>query len=96
MSYPVLAEIPVKPEHLEDAVTAVSGILEITRAEAGCGQFALHRAADGSSRLFIYERWQDRAAFDSHHAQPYVQAIYRSYESWLAGPVLINELVDVD
>ena len=96
MSYPVLAEIPVKPEYLEDAVTAVSGILEVTRAEPGCGQFTLHRAADGSSRLFIYERWQDRAAFDFHHAQPYVQAVYRSYESWLAGPIVINELVDVD
>ncbi len=96
MSYPVFAEIPVKPEYLDDAIAAVRAIVPTTLGEDGCEQFTLHRAADGSARLFIYERWRDRAAFEFHHAQPYTVAVYKSYETWLAGPVTITELTDAN
>jgi quinol monooxygenase YgiN len=96
VSYPVFAEIPVKPEYLDDPIAAVRGIVSETLAEDGCEQFLLHRAADGSARLFIYERWRDRAAFEFHHAQPYTLSVYKSYETWLAGPVTITELTDAN
>jgi quinol monooxygenase YgiN len=96
MTYPVLAEVPLKPESFEAAVAAVRAIVPATLAEEGCEQFSLHRAADGGPRLFIYERWRDRGAFDFHHSQPYTRDVYRSYEQWLDGPVKITELSDLD
>ena len=95
MSYPVFAEILIKTEYLADAIAAVRGITPATLAENGCEQFSLHQAADKSSKLFIYERWRDRAAFDFHHAQSYTTSVYKSYETWLAGEVKITELTDV-
>ena len=96
MSYVVLAKVPVKPEFMDAAKATVSAILPETRAEAGCELFALHDPADTSSALIIYERWRDRDAFDFHHAQAYTREVYRHYENWLAGPVSITELRDID
>ncbi|CAA9510523.1 MAG: hypothetical protein AVDCRST_MAG91-1600 [uncultured Sphingomonadaceae bacterium] len=95
MSYAVWAEVPIKSEHFEAACEAVADIVVETRGEAGCHRFEPYRAADGSPTVLIHERWNDRAAFDFHHAQDYTRAVYRKYEDWLSGPVRIRELSDL-
>ena len=85
MSYTVFATIPVKPEHMEDAVNAVAAIVPATRGEAGCLAFEPKRLADGSSTIMIFEEWTDRAAFDFHHAQDYTKDVFTKYEGWLSG-----------
>jgi len=91
MSYTVFATIPVKPEHLDDARDAVAAIVPQTRDEAGCEHFEPYRAADGTSNLYIFERWADRAAFDFHHAQDYTKAVFAQYENWLRdAPTLVE------
>ncbi len=85
----VFATITPKPEHLTEALAAIEGILAATRAEDGCLQFDLHRGT-GTGRLHLYEIWADRDAFDSHHARPYTQAVFRQYEAWLAEPVALT------
>jgi quinol monooxygenase YgiN len=82
----VFATITPKPEHLSEAIAAVKGIMADTRAEEGCIQFDLHEGIE-TGRLHLYEVWADRDAFDTHHAQPYTQAVYKQYEAWLAAPV---------
>ena len=96
MSYTVFATIDLKPESFDAATAAVAAIVPATAAEEGCEQFTVHRAADGAPRLYIYERWRDRAAFDFHHAQPYTVEVYEQYRDWLAGGVTITELTDVN
>ncbi|MFC3214307.1 MULTISPECIES: putative quinol monooxygenase [Novosphingobium] len=95
MSYTVFATIPVKPEHLEDAREAVAGIVPRTRAEDGCEHFEPYRAADGSSNLYIFERWADRAAFDFHHAQEYTKDVFAKYEGWLRGAPTLVEVTEL-
>ncbi|HKR18175.1 putative quinol monooxygenase [Rhizorhapis sp.] len=91
MSYTVFATIPVKPEHLDDAREAVAAIVAQTRAEPGCEHFEPYRAADGSSNLYIFERWANRSAFDFHHAQDYTQAVFEKYKVWLReAPALVE------
>ncbi len=94
MALTYLAEIDLKPDCFDAARRAVAEIVSATRAERGCERFDPHPAADGSPRLYIYERWTDRAAFDHHHAQDYTRAVFRRYEDWLAGPVRMTELAD--
>lgn len=86
MSLSVFATVTPKPEHLSEAIAAVEGIISNTRAEEGCIRFDLHEGTQ-TGQLYLYEIWADRDAFDSHHVQPYTQAVYRQYESWLAAPV---------
>lgn len=95
MSYVAVAEVRVKPQHMDAACAAVLGIVSQTRAEPGCETFLVHRAADGSPRLFLYERWRDAAAFETHHAQDYTRAVYRRYETWLAEPPILTFLDDL-
>ncbi len=94
MALTYIAEIRLKPDCFDAAQQAVGKIVAVTRSEEGCDRFDPHPAADGSPTLYIYERWQDRAAFDFHHAQPYTRAVFKSYEDWLAGPVRMTELAD--
>jgi quinol monooxygenase YgiN len=95
MPYTVFAEVSIKPEFMAQACDAVDGIVAATRDEEGCEQFEPHRASNGDSAIYIYERWRDRAAFDFHHAQPYTREVYANYENWLAGPVCITELSEL-
>lgn len=86
MPLSVFATIQPKPECLEDARDAILGILPETRAEAGCQHFALHHNPETGS-LHLTEIWDDRAAFDAHHAQPYTRQVFERYEQLLATPV---------
>ena len=86
MPLSVFATVTPKPEHLSEAIAAIDRIIARTHAEEGCIQFDLHVGIE-SGRLHLYEVWADREAFDSHHAQPYTQAVYKQYEVWLAAPV---------
>ncbi|MCH2486932.1 MAG: antibiotic biosynthesis monooxygenase [Erythrobacter sp.] len=88
MSLFAFATITPKPEHLDEARAALENLLAPTRAEEGCLAFDLHEG-EGTGRLHLCEVWADRAAFDWHHAQDYVQDVYRAYEAWLAEPVEI-------
>jgi quinol monooxygenase YgiN len=94
MALTYLAEIDLKADCYDQACRAVAEIVPATRAEAGCERFDPHPAADGSPRLYIYERWADRAAFDHHHAQDYTRAVFKNYENWLAAPVRLTELAN--
>ncbi|MCG2841166.1 antibiotic biosynthesis monooxygenase [Sandaracinobacter sp. RS1-74] len=94
MALAYLAEVVLKPDCFDSACRAVGAIVQATRAETGCERFDPHPAADGSPRIFIYERWADQAAFDFHHAQPYTRDVFRAYEDWLAQPVRLTELAN--
>ncbi len=83
MSYTVFATITVKAEHMDAACAAVAAIVPATRAEQGCVAFEPRCAADGSARIFIFEEWADRAAFDFHHSQDYTKDVFAKYEGWL-------------
>ena len=90
----IFAQIKPKPEHYDDAKTAIIGILAQTREEPGCHQFQLNEGLEDDC-LYLYEEWQSQAALDDHYAQPYIVSVFDSYESWLAQPVNITKLTKV-
>ena len=95
MPLSAFATIHPKPEHFDDALAAVRNIVERTRSEAGCIEFVLHTAPDGTM-LYLYEVWRDQAALDAHYAQDYTRAVFEQYERWLAQPVAITFMRPVD
>ncbi len=89
MPLSVFATITPKPQHLDEARSAIRAILEPTRAESGCLTFELHDALQGG-QLHLFEIWTDEAALEAHHDQAYTRAVFRQYEDWLAEPPAIT------
>lgn len=59
-----------------DRVAALAAsMLEPSRAEAGCHQYDLHRDPDDPCVLFLYEQYDDAAAFDAHCASEHFRSI---------------------
>lgn len=83
----IFATIRPKPQHRTEALTAIQGILDMTRAEPGCHRFELNVDADGDDALYLVEHWKDDAALEAHYAQDYVKQVFAAYENWLAAPV---------
>lgn len=90
----LFAEITPKAEFFVAAQEAIVNILSRTRAEAGCQKFELYTAPDGRT-LYLVEAWANREALDTHHAQHYTAAVFKSYETWLAQPPRIAEMTAV-
>ncbi|WP_052249523.1 putative quinol monooxygenase [Tateyamaria sp. ANG-S1] len=85
----IFATIRPKPQHRADALAAIQGILDATRAEPGCHRFELNVDAGDDDALYLVEHWADDAALDAHYAHDYVQEVFAAYENWLAEPVQI-------
>jgi quinol monooxygenase YgiN len=46
-----------------------------TRAEPGCREFVALRSAEDPDAFVLHERYDDRAAFESHTASPHYEGI---------------------
>ncbi|KZX94855.1 antibiotic biosynthesis monooxygenase [Erythrobacter sp. HI0019] len=79
----VIAKIVPRSEHFEEARSAISGIVDRTRAESGCIEFRLSEDPQAGT-LHLYEEWRDEAALAEHHAQPYTSSVFKAYESRFA------------
>ncbi len=90
------ARITPKAEHFLAAKRAVIGILKQTRAEPGCRAFNLYEAREDAAHLYLHEVWDDSAALAFHHSQPYTRDVFASYVDWLACPVEITELRELN
>ena len=90
----VFAYITPKPEHFEDALSAVESIVDQTRAEAGCKQFSLYQALDHSC-FYLFEEWVAQDALDSHYEQPYTKVVFEKYKDWLSCPPAIVKMNSV-
>ncbi|HET9749603.1 MAG TPA: putative quinol monooxygenase, partial [Casimicrobiaceae bacterium] len=64
--YVVTVEFVVHPERVADFREKVVANARASRAERGCRQFDVCVARDDATRIFLYEVYDDRAAFDEH------------------------------
>ena len=73
--YVITVEFTIHPEHL---VTFMPLMLENARisreTEAGCRRFDVCRDPAQPERVFLYELYDDRAAFDAHLAAAHFKA----------------------
>lgn len=94
MTLTYLAEITPKPEFFDAAEAAVRDVIPATLAEEGCLAFTFY-ADDKREKLFIVETWADMAAFEFHHAQPYIKEVFAQYEGWLTKMPVLTEINEV-
>ncbi len=67
--YVVTVVFRVKPEHLDAFLPMMNAnAATSTASEPGCRQFDVCQHSDNPSEIFLYELYDDRAAFDAHLA----------------------------
>ncbi|MFZ1382324.1 MAG: putative quinol monooxygenase [Scrofimicrobium sp.] len=65
------AEFTAKPGSAEKVLELVEGLALNVRREPGNVAFDPYRESEDGSRFFIFEAYQDEAAFQAHLGMPY-------------------------
>jgi len=82
--YVVTVEFVSKAAHAVDFLEALIGNARASRErEPGCRQFDVCTAPDDRSRIFLYELYDDRAAFDAHLASAHFLAFDAATRDWV-------------
>ena len=67
--YVIIVDFEIKPDHLADFLPLMQENAAMSvRDEPGCHQFDVCRDPDAPHRIFLYETYDDRAAFEAHLA----------------------------
>ncbi|MEM9029846.1 MAG: putative quinol monooxygenase [Pseudomonadota bacterium] len=67
--FAVVVFFEVKPAHVAEFADAVSANAKASvETEPGCQQFDVCRSSDDPQTFFLYEIYDDRAAFEAHKA----------------------------
>jgi len=68
----VCVEFEIMPRHLDDFLVAMRKNAEQSHAlEAGCQQFDVCQDQQNPNTIFLYEIYDDAAAFEAHKAAPH-------------------------
>lgn len=82
----IVARIEAKPGKIELVKTALLKLIEPTRKEEGCLQYALHQDNENPEVFVFYENWESRALWQTHmnndHLKAYMEETDGSVESF--------------
>ena len=85
--YTLLVTIEIKPEFrdrfVEEMVLNAKGAVE---DEPGCFQFDVVQDANDPNKLYLYEVYRDRAAFEAHLQAPHFLRWRDAVKDWRAAP----------
>jgi (4S)-4-hydroxy-5-phosphonooxypentane-2,3-dione isomerase len=85
--YVVLVTIEIKPEYrdrfIEEMILNAQGSRE---NEPGCFQFDVVQDEDDPNKIYLYEIYKDRAAFDAHLQMPHFFRWRDTVKDWRASP----------
>lgn len=80
----VTVEFILKPSHREEFLEAmVVNALASREREPGCRQFDVTEDLADPSYVFLYELYDDRAAFDAHTASPHFKQFDMLVQPWI-------------
>jgi len=80
----VVVEFRIKREHVEGFATAITDNARASReTEPGCRQFDVCRDPADPGVFFLYELYDDEAAFQAHLRTPHFAEMERASASWV-------------
>ena len=84
-AFVVTVEFVIKPEFVGEFTAAmIENASTSRRDEAGCRQFDVCVLPSDPAQIFLYEIYDDRAAFDVHLASPHFKAFDAKVAAWVA------------
>lgn len=72
------------------ALAALEAVVEATRREPGCLDYAAHLDPADPRRVLFYERWADQAALDRHWASEHLAAFREFAAPRLCAPAELS------
>src|SRR4051794_24340106 len=82
----VVAVLKAKPGKEEEVRQALLGLVNPTRAEAGCLQYDLHVSTEQAGEFVFVEKWTDKAALDRHMRTPHFKSVADRSDELLSQP----------
>ena len=66
MAYCLVVRFTVKEGELDAVLAAMRPLVEESRREPGCLMYQAHRDPENPSAFFLYEQYEDEAAYQAH------------------------------
>ncbi|MFD7785443.1 putative quinol monooxygenase [Streptomyces nojiriensis] len=97
LSHPLvaLARVRAKPTRRRALQEALAALVEPSRAEDGCFDYAPFELLEEPGTFYVRETWADQEALDFHMATPHFQAFAARFEELLAEPIKLIPLREV-
>ena len=86
----VVATFKVQEGRVDEAIEALTPVIEQTHDEPGCLSYALHRDVNDPLRLVLVERWTSQVALERHFQQPYLEGLGQLAGGLLSEPPTPN------
>lgn len=87
----VVVTIDIKPEFVDRFVAAMlANARNSVIHEPNCLRFDVIRDEKNPTRLFLYEAYRDRAAFDVHVTMPHYFVWRDTVKEWFAAPPILG------
>ncbi len=82
--YVIAVELEIKLDKLDDFRKQLAVNARASRNEPGCRQFDVCTDPEKPGRIFLYEVYDDQAAFNAHHTSEHFKTFDRTAGTWIA------------
>lgn len=86
----IIAKVSIKPENVEDFITAAQTIIKSSNEEEGCIEYQLFQNPYDPSSFVFVEKYVNQAAIDFHFSQNYFKEFGTTIGGWTASPAEIK------
>ncbi|MEM1144815.1 MAG: putative quinol monooxygenase [Pseudomonadota bacterium] len=93
-SLTIIANIRANSDQIELVESELLKLIPITRSEAGCIQYDLHRDNDDPAHFTFYENWESRELWQTHMNAPHLAAYMQATEGAIA-EFTLNEMTQI-
>ena len=93
--YLVVVTFQIAPDHAQAFAARVAQQAADSLTEEVCQRFDVWQAPDDPSRVFLYEIYDDRAAFDVHLASDHFKAFDAEVGPWVTDKVVETGVLSV-
>jgi quinol monooxygenase YgiN len=86
-----IAFFRAQPNQTQALGTALSALVEPTRAETGCLNYDLHQSLDDTDVWFVYENWRSAEGLSVHMQSEHLRAFLKAAPDLIAGDIDLRQ-----
>lgn len=94
-SLTILAVLHAQEGQRENLKAALSALIEPSRAEAGCLDYAVFQLQEEPDTFYVRESWRGQEGLDQHIALPHFQHFMSIMNTLLSEPLKLIPLIPV-
>ena len=91
----IVADIRVNPEHREEILAGLRGLIAPTLEEKGCLQYDLHEDNENPNHFLFYENWESRELWQDHMETDHIK-VFQTASDGKIEDVALYEMTHLD